>query len=205
MLVIETNAQTITSCLNALDKKNFDYSEVTIYPNPSSNFITIKCLNVIDKVELFNTTGFFEYLNTTDINISKLSGIYFLKIYSKGEKTFKKLLNNKFYNHIYIVLLNKFNFLNFTMMNNETSIFGIRAIIEAINSGENIDKVFIQKGLRELIPATRNHFVGKSKISTSYVPIEKLNRLTKENHQGAVAHISPIKFYEYEELVSSAL
>ena len=33
-------------------------------------------------------------------------------------------------------------------MNNETSIFGIRAIIEAINSGKNIDKVFIQKGLR---------------------------------------------------------
>ena len=91
---IETNSN-ITSCLNALDKKNFDYSEVTIYPNPSSNFITIKCLNVIDKVELFNTTGhkISEYLNTTDINISNFkSGIYFLKIYSKGEKTFKKII-----------------------------------------------------------------------------------------------------------------
>ena len=70
-------------------------SDVTIYPNPSSNFITIKCINVIDKVELFNTTGYkiSEYLNTTDIDISNFkSGIYFLKIYSKGEKTFKKII-----------------------------------------------------------------------------------------------------------------
>ena len=42
---IENNSN-ITSCLNTLNKKNFDYSEVTIFPNPSSNFITIKCLNV---------------------------------------------------------------------------------------------------------------------------------------------------------------
>lgn len=90
-------------------------------------------------------------------------------------------------------------------MNNETSIFGIRAIIEAINSGKNIDKVFIQKGLRGDLFHQLEITLRKSKISTSYVPIEKLNRLSKGNHQGAVAHISPIKFYDIEELVSSTL
>lgn len=90
-------------------------------------------------------------------------------------------------------------------MNNETSIFGIRAIIEAINSGKNIDKVFIQKGLKGDLFQQLEITLRKSKISTSYVPIEKLNRLSKGNHQGAVAHISPIKFYDIEELVSSTL
>ena len=39
----------------------------------------------------------------------------------------------------------------------------------------------------------------------SYVPVEKLNRLTKMNHQGAVAHISPIDFYDLENLVEQVL
>ena len=91
---IENNSN-ITSCLNTLDKINFNSSDVTISPNPSSNFITINCINVIDKVELFNTTGYkiSEYLNTKDINISNFkSGIYFLKIYINGKKTFKKII-----------------------------------------------------------------------------------------------------------------
>ena len=90
-------------------------------------------------------------------------------------------------------------------MTENTTIFGIRAIIEAINSGKNIDKVFIQKGLRGDLFHQLEITLRKSKISTSYVPIEKLNRLSKGNHQGAVAHISPIKFYDIEELVSSTL
>ena len=40
-------------------------------------------------------------------------------------------------------------------------------------------------------------------ISSSYVPIEKLNRLTNKNHQGVVAFISPVDFYNLEDLVIS--
>jgi 23S rRNA (guanosine2251-2'-O)-methyltransferase len=86
-------------------------------------------------------------------------------------------------------------------MQTTTQIFGLRAIIEAINAGETIDKVFLQKGLsgelfRELETAIR-----KEGVNSSYVPIEKLNRLTKKNHQGAVANLSPITFYDLDELV----
>ena len=59
-------------------------------------------------------------------------------------------------------------------MNNETSIFGIRAIIEAINSGKNIDKVFIQKGLRGDLFQQLEITLRKSKISTSYVLLKNL-------------------------------
>lgn len=86
-------------------------------------------------------------------------------------------------------------------MENQTQIFGIRAIIEAINSDKTIDKVFLQKGLRGELFSQLESLLNKKSISKSYVPIEKLNRLTKKNHQGAVAQISPITFYNLEDLV----
>ncbi|KAA1245704.1 23S rRNA (guanosine(2251)-2'-O)-methyltransferase RlmB [Aquimarina sp. RZ0] len=86
-------------------------------------------------------------------------------------------------------------------MEKESQIFGIRAVIEAINSGKTIDKLFIQKGLqgelaKELISLTK-----KEGISFSIVPVEKLNRLTRKNHQGVVAITSPIEFHNLEDLV----
>ncbi|MFD2727059.1 23S rRNA (guanosine(2251)-2'-O)-methyltransferase RlmB [Hyunsoonleella rubra] len=86
-------------------------------------------------------------------------------------------------------------------MQNQTQIFGLRAIIEAINSGETIDKVFLQKGLRGELSTELESLLRKHAINSSYVPIEKLNRLTKKNHQGAVANISPIAFHNLEDLV----
>ncbi|GAA4268093.1 23S rRNA (guanosine(2251)-2'-O)-methyltransferase RlmB [Hyunsoonleella aestuarii] len=90
-------------------------------------------------------------------------------------------------------------------MENQTQIFGIRAIIEAINAGETIDKVFLQKGLKGELFAELEAVLRKNSINSSYVPVEKLNRLTKKNHQGAVAQISPIGFHNMEELVLSVI
>lgn len=90
-------------------------------------------------------------------------------------------------------------------MKNETTIFGIRAIIEAVKSGETIDKVFIQKGLRGELFQELEHLLRTEGINTSHVPIEKLNRLTKGNHQGAVAQISPIEFHNIDDLVMSVI
>ncbi len=88
-------------------------------------------------------------------------------------------------------------------MEKTTQIYGIRAIIEAINSNEPIDKVFIQKGLKGDLFRELEITLRKNGINTSYVPVEKLNRLTKNNHQGAVANISPITFYTIEELIEN--
>ncbi|MGA1227465.1 MAG: 23S rRNA (guanosine(2251)-2'-O)-methyltransferase RlmB [Tamlana sp.] len=90
-------------------------------------------------------------------------------------------------------------------MQNQTQIFGIRAIIEAISSGKNIDKVFLQKGLHGDLFNELESIINKNGINSSYVPIEKLNRLTKGNHQGAVAQISPIEFYSIETLTLNVL
>ncbi len=86
-------------------------------------------------------------------------------------------------------------------MESNTQIYGIRAIIEAIKAEKPIDKVFIQKGLKGELFKDLETTIRKNGINVSYVPIEKLNRLTKGNHQGAVANISPIQFYTLEDLV----
>ena len=89
-----------------------------------------------------------------------------------------------------------FLFVYLCNMEKETKIFGIRAIIEAINSGKTIDKVFVQKGLKGELFLELDKLLRKHSINTSYVPIEKLNRLSNKNHQGVVAQISPIEFYD---------
>ncbi|WP_298928958.1 23S rRNA (guanosine(2251)-2'-O)-methyltransferase RlmB [uncultured Allomuricauda sp.] len=88
-------------------------------------------------------------------------------------------------------------------MNNQ--IYGIRAVLEAIDSEQPINKIFLQKGLGGELFRELETSIRKNGISSSYVPIEKLNRLTKNNHQGAVANISPVQFHVFEELVEKVL
>lgn len=90
-------------------------------------------------------------------------------------------------------------------MQEQTQIFGIRAVIEAINAGEIIDKVFLQKGLKGDLFGELESLLRHHSINSSYVPIEKLNRLTKGNHQGVVAQISPIEFHDLEQLVMNVV
>lgn len=90
-------------------------------------------------------------------------------------------------------------------MEKEHLIFGIRAIIEAIQSGAAVDKVFIQKEISGELMKDLMKVMKRNDVNFSYVPVEKLNRLTHNNHQGAVASISPIGFMDIEHLVESTL
>lgn len=86
-------------------------------------------------------------------------------------------------------------------MESNQQIFGIRAVIEAINSGKSLDKVFMQKGLKGELSNELEQLLRQEGISTSYVPIEKLNRLTNKNHQGVIAQIAPVEFFNLDDLV----
>ncbi len=80
------------------------------------------------------------------------------------------------------------------------TIYGIRAILEAIDANQPIDKIFLQKGLKGELYKQLESTIRKNNLIASYVPVEKLNRLTKNNHQGAVATISPISFYSLDDV-----
>jgi 23S rRNA (guanosine2251-2'-O)-methyltransferase len=86
-------------------------------------------------------------------------------------------------------------------MNNVSKIFGIRAVMEALKSEKTLDKVFVQKGLRGELFQELEHLLRKKGVNVSYVPVEKLNKLTKKNHQGVVAQISPIEYHELDSLI----
>ncbi len=87
-------------------------------------------------------------------------------------------------------------------MEKNLDIYGIRTVIEAIRSGEKtIDKIFIQIGLTGRLINELEALIRKNKLKSSYVPTQKLNRLSKKNHQGVIARISPIKFYEINQII----
>lgn len=83
----------------------------------------------------------------------------------------------------------------------EDFIFGLRPVIEAIESGKTIDKIFVQHALHGHIYNELKSLLAKHKIRPNYVPIEKLNRFTRKNHQGVVAFISDIPFYKIEDVL----
>ncbi|MEM0931119.1 MAG: 23S rRNA (guanosine(2251)-2'-O)-methyltransferase RlmB [Bacteroidota bacterium] len=88
-------------------------------------------------------------------------------------------------------------------MRKNSHIYGLRAILEALEAAQPINKVYLQKGLQGELAKELETSLRKAGISTSYVPVEKLNRLTKNNHQGAIADMSPIQFHNFEDLVES--
>ena len=83
----------------------------------------------------------------------------------------------------------------------DNAVFGIRPVIEAINEGKTIDKLFIQKGLKGDLFSELWNIVRSKRINYKHVPIEKMNRLTRKNHQGVFAFISPIDFHQLENII----
>ena len=87
-------------------------------------------------------------------------------------------------------------------MENTNFIFGIRATIEAVRSGKTIDKLLIKKGLQGELYKELFELVKEHKLNNQSVPEEKLNRITRKNHQGVIAFISPVPFYDLEEIIA---
>lgn len=80
-------------------------------------------------------------------------------------------------------------------------IFGKRAVFEAIENDIQIDKIFMDRDNQYMDNIKRK--IIEKKIKISFVPIEKLNKLSKNNHQGIVASISPVKTLDIQDLENS--
>ncbi|SEN95656.1 23S rRNA (guanosine2251-2'-O)-methyltransferase [bacterium A37T11] len=80
-------------------------------------------------------------------------------------------------------------------------VFGIRAVIEAIESGKEIESLWVQRGLAGPLLAELKELLKTHDLSYQQVPMEKLNRLTRKNHQGVIAVISPITYQKIEDII----
>lgn len=86
-------------------------------------------------------------------------------------------------------------------MNREDYIFGTRAVIEAIKNGRNFERVLIKKGLDNPLFAELFLLIKENNIPFQFVPVEKINRVTRKNHQGIVAFVSAIEYSDLETLL----
>lgn len=88
---------------------------------------------------------------------------------------------------------------------NEEFIYGVRAVLEAIRAGRGFNKILIQKGMdKELFLELKEELKGHH-FQLQFVPQEKLNSYTEDNHQGVVALVSPITYHKIEEVVEGLL
>lgn len=83
----------------------------------------------------------------------------------------------------------------------EDYVFGTRAVIEAVRAGKSIDKILIKNGLNNELFGELYHLIKELKLPFQYVPLEKINRITRKNHQGVVALISSIDFFRIEDIL----
>ena len=80
-------------------------------------------------------------------------------------------------------------------------VFGIHPVLELIRSQKEIEKVYIQGGTRSPEIAEIANTCRANGVPVQFVPIEKMNRLTRKNHQGVVAFICPIEYQPLEKVV----
>ncbi len=87
------------------------------------------------------------------------------------------------------------------MINANEMIFGVRAVLEALDAGKEIDKILVKRDIqselsRELFAALKGRTVPVVRV-----PVEKLNRITRKNHQGVIAYISAVEYARVDTLV----
>ncbi len=85
--------------------------------------------------------------------------------------------------------------------NKQQIVYGLRPVIEAIDSGLQIERVLLQNGLNSSLLNELRTKIKEHDIPFQYVPVEKLNKMTTGNHQGVVATIAPVKYRSFMELV----
>ena len=81
-------------------------------------------------------------------------------------------------------------------------VFGLRAIIEAILAGKTFDKIFIKQGTKGELATELLILAKEREISLKIVPHEKLDSITRKNHQGAIGFIAPVEYQNYEEIIT---
>lgn len=87
------------------------------------------------------------------------------------------------------------------MIDKSELIFGVRAVIEAIQAGKEIDKILVKKDIQSDLSKELFAALKGTLIPVQRVPVERINRITRKNHQGVVAFMSSVVYQKVEDLV----
>ncbi len=87
------------------------------------------------------------------------------------------------------------------MIDKSEMIFGVRAVLEAIEAGKEIDKILVKKDIQSDLSKELFAALKGTLIPVQRVPVERINRITQKNHQGVVAFLSSVTYQKTEDLV----
>ena len=87
--------------------------------------------------------------------------------------------------------------------NKQQIVYGLRPVIEAIGSGQQVERVLLQNGLNSSLLNELRAKMKEHDIPFQYVPVEKLNKMTTGNHQGVVATIAAVKYHSFMQLMET--
>lgn len=87
------------------------------------------------------------------------------------------------------------------MIEKSEMIFGVRAVIEAVQAGKDIDKILVKKDIQSDLSKELFAALKGTLIPVQRVPVERINRFTRKNHQGVIAFVSAVTYQKTEDLV----
>ncbi|MGB0838628.1 MAG: 23S rRNA (guanosine(2251)-2'-O)-methyltransferase RlmB [Chitinophagales bacterium] len=82
-------------------------------------------------------------------------------------------------------------------------IYGRHPIVEALKSEQAFDKIFIQRGIQGEQIKQIIHLAKEQNVPVQFVPLPKMNRLTRKNHQGVAGFLALITYYKLEDILSN--
>jgi 23S rRNA (guanosine2251-2'-O)-methyltransferase len=83
-------------------------------------------------------------------------------------------------------------------------IYGTRAVMEAVRAGKQIEKIYLQTGLTNDLMRELVNLLKERGVPYSWVPLEKINRVTTKNHQGVVGYLSAVEYATLQALIDKA-
>ncbi|MPM56035.1 putative TrmH family tRNA/rRNA methyltransferase [bioreactor metagenome] len=86
-------------------------------------------------------------------------------------------------------------------MKEKEMIFGIRAVIEAAEAGKDIDKVLVKRELSGELFKELQEVLRRYEIPMQKVPVERIDRITRKNHQGVIAFTSAVTYQKLDQIV----
>ncbi|MDD2911509.1 MAG: TrmH family RNA methyltransferase, partial [Petrimonas sp.] len=86
-------------------------------------------------------------------------------------------------------------------MKEKEMIFGIRAVIEAAEAGKDIDKVLVKRELSGELFKELQEVLRRCEIPMQKVPLERIDRITRKNHQGVIAFTSAVTYQKLDQIV----
>ena len=87
------------------------------------------------------------------------------------------------------------------MIDKTQYIYGIHAVLEAFQAGKDIDKILLSKTLNDETAREISDRARQLGVPVQRVPVQKIDRITRRNHQGVLAMLAAVTYYRVEDLV----